>query len=453
LTHLFLPGKLTEEYFKGHHKRYAHPIQLFLVLGGVFLLVMLSVTSKAEKEFEKSLEKNQTERQMKRVFVHLDSLAQKMPAYQKDSTVKKTIDSLLEKQFATDEKTEATSALTTEYTAIKGDLFRQRLKLSYFQRHFSIDSTNTEGKVLAAISTHYQKEYAQFEKDSAVMVAQFGESLKVKTRQAADSLEALIADKEFIKRLKGTHEDAATWLKDLEDDMADKVQYDVDAAKNATSSLTDFIHGVQDGGNDARIKTRRETIGQVADKTKRLKQTDSVKIFLTNFRVMENDLTDLDAEEIAKKYKIESAWDKHLLKRKIELRETGASKLHVFFSKSLWILIFSLFPMAGFMHLMYWRQKRYFSEHLVWLLHFNSLLFILSPLLWLAEFFGNRYAAYALLIPFLLILFIAPFIALKRYYKQSWGKTIIKGLLFEFVYFVVGLIAFAIGIAVSFLFL
>jgi hypothetical protein len=35
--HLFVPGKLTVEFFKGRHKRYAHPVQLF------FLLTVLSL--------------------------------------------------------------------------------------------------------------------------------------------------------------------------------------------------------------------------------------------------------------------------------------------------------------------------------------------------------------------------------------------------------------------------
>ncbi len=450
LTHLFLPGKLTEEYFKGHHKRYAHPIQLFLVLGGVFLLVMLSVTGKAEKEFEKNLEDKKTARQMKRVFVHLDSLAQQMPAYQKDSAVKNNIDALLEKQFVMDEKE---NILVTEYIDIKDDLFWQRLKLSYFQQHFPIDSMQSDSKALAIVYTYYQKTYARFEKDSAMAVVQFGESFRLKPSQAADSLEALIADKDAIKKLKGTHEDAAEWLKDRQDKVVDRVKADVDEAKSGAISLTGFMRGVQEASDSSRMQKRNKIIGQVSSKTKRLRETDSVNIFFTNIQIAENDLTGLDAEEIAKKYKIDNTWHKHLLKRKIELREAGASKLHAFFSKSLWVLIFSLLPMAGFMYLMYRRRKHYFSEHLVWLLHFNSLLFILSPLLWLGDSVDNEILVHCLLWPFVLTVLIAPFIALKRYYKQSWVKTIIKGLLFEFVYLIVGSIAFVIGMAVSFLFL
>lgn len=40
LRYIFIPGKLTSEYFKGKHKRYAHPMRLFLVLG-VFCFALI----------------------------------------------------------------------------------------------------------------------------------------------------------------------------------------------------------------------------------------------------------------------------------------------------------------------------------------------------------------------------------------------------------------------------
>ena len=116
-------------------------------------------------------------------------------------------------------------------------------------------------------------------------------------------------------------------------------------------------------------------------------------------------------------------------------------------------MIVSLLPMSGFMYLMYWRQKRYLSEHLVWLLHLNSLTFVLSPFMWIAAVFQNEAVATGILIPFLLITTLAPFIALKRYYKQSWGKTLLKGVIFQIGYLFVGLIAFTVGGFISFLFL
>jgi hypothetical protein len=56
-------------------------------------------------------------------------------------------------------------------------------------------------------------------------------------------------------------------------------------------------------------------------------------------------------------------------------------------------------------------------------------------------------------VPFLVIAVAAPFLALRRYYKQSWGKTLMKGFVFQFGYVFIGIIAFTIGGFVSFLFL
>lgn len=453
LTHLFLPGKLTEEYFKGHHKRYAHPIQLFLVLGGVFLLVTLSITNKAERGFEKSIETKQNARKMRRIFIKMDSMAQKMPAYQTDSAVKKAIDSLLEKQFVTDEKLGKETDLSNEYTEIKAELLKQRLKITLFQQKNPIDSTNDEGKKLATLLTKYKQYYARLEADSALVIVNYGEFKKEKPEQAAERLEAFAVGKEMGRKFNSTQKDAEIRLKKLEEEVAEEVEKDTEDAKDKSNALDNFVRGVRESNDSSKTRERHKVIEAASDAGKRLRKADSMTVMFTDIHIAQNDIMDLELEDIIEKYKIEGAWHRHLTKRSVLLRQDGASKLHTFFSKFLWILIFSLLPMAGFMYLMYWRQKRYFSEHLVWLLHFNSLLFILSPLLWITDFFQNAAVTYATLLPFMGGVLIVPFFAIKRYYKQRWGKTIAKTVLFELAYFIIALIAFAIGAVVSFLFL
>lgn len=46
---LFIPGKLTNQYFKGRHKRYVHPLRLFFVLA-VLHFAVLSIASFSELE-------------------------------------------------------------------------------------------------------------------------------------------------------------------------------------------------------------------------------------------------------------------------------------------------------------------------------------------------------------------------------------------------------------------
>lgn len=47
--HLFIPGKVTEEYFKGRIKRYPHPVQFFFVVMFFFLLCMNHLYTKQNK--------------------------------------------------------------------------------------------------------------------------------------------------------------------------------------------------------------------------------------------------------------------------------------------------------------------------------------------------------------------------------------------------------------------
>ena len=57
LKYLFIPGKLTNEYFIGRRKRYAHPFRLFLFTGIIFFTIVSILTSKyAEKDLSKASE-------------------------------------------------------------------------------------------------------------------------------------------------------------------------------------------------------------------------------------------------------------------------------------------------------------------------------------------------------------------------------------------------------------
>ena len=48
ISHIFIPGKLTLEYFKGKHKRYFHPVRFFIVSA---LLLLASISHLLPKSF------------------------------------------------------------------------------------------------------------------------------------------------------------------------------------------------------------------------------------------------------------------------------------------------------------------------------------------------------------------------------------------------------------------
>jgi hypothetical protein len=95
LRHALIPGKLTVEFFKGHHKRYAHPIQLFLVLGALSLFISSKNMQDAENSLlrVKFIDKDNL---MKKDFIYqMDSNVQKLAIYKNNPDVKNALDSLL----------------------------------------------------------------------------------------------------------------------------------------------------------------------------------------------------------------------------------------------------------------------------------------------------------------------------------------------------------------------
>ena len=57
LRHLFVPGKLTQDFFKGFHVRYAHPVQLFFILGVLCFEAMECSSKKVEEDSKHFTEK------------------------------------------------------------------------------------------------------------------------------------------------------------------------------------------------------------------------------------------------------------------------------------------------------------------------------------------------------------------------------------------------------------
>jgi hypothetical protein len=447
LKHLFIPGKLTEEFFKGHHKRYAHPIQLYLVLGGLFLLIMSTISNKAEAKFQKEIDKKQTTRTIRRVLAKMDSTAQQMTAYKEDPSVKKAIDSLLVKQFTANNKSEETADIRKNYVENKESSFKEQLKIKCLRASVSPDAPKDENKI-AYIEKKYQTKYTLLQADSATLVHNYAELERLSIKEALSSLETNFSLQSVGRKMTGKDDYDGKWLKDAEKD-AEK------AVKNDLNQDGSFMGGYKNSKKEAKSDSFHENVQQYKDLKMRLKVPDSATIvfFSTPVKVAQNDLMDMESNEIIEKYKITGFWRTRFAKRTILFRQEGSAMMHTFIGKFLWIISLSLLPTAGFMYLLYWRQRRYFSEHVVWLLHLNCLTFILFPLLGLGVIYQANDIADWLAAPFLIAATIAPFIALKRYYKQSWGKTILKGFIFQIAYSIIGTIAFLIGGIVSFLFL
>jgi hypothetical protein len=74
LKDLFTPGKLTKEFFLGHHARYAHPVPMVLVLGGFFFLVAGLMTHKLEEKIQRSTRDQQKKYHKQEFLLEIDSI-------------------------------------------------------------------------------------------------------------------------------------------------------------------------------------------------------------------------------------------------------------------------------------------------------------------------------------------------------------------------------------------
>ncbi len=77
LRHLFIPGKLTQDFFKGMHVRYAHPVQLFFILGVLCFEMIECATRKQEEVAKQGLEYLQKRNQWALFKVKMDSVKMK----------------------------------------------------------------------------------------------------------------------------------------------------------------------------------------------------------------------------------------------------------------------------------------------------------------------------------------------------------------------------------------
>lgn len=460
LKHIFVPGKLTEEFFRGHHKRYAHPIQLFLVLGAAFLFFMSITTHELEEKLQDKLDSSTKKKEKKRLLAELDSTVQTLDSYNNNPSVRATIDSLLSKKFSDVDKVSSKN-LNQTYDELVEEIVKNRLVIAQLKaKKDSIDP-----KLKNSLDVRIEELITKlkgFEADSVNIVTESAKSKNTSNEEAEMRFKTYVAGKRFGNGLKvtvggeqvfGSKDSLVTQLNqeisdEIKEDVADEV---ADVLANLKPNegglkehIRDFKRGLREGKSDG-VKSKTKAYETAEKPMQRIKK-DSMGIM--GVTIAQKDLEDLTPDEIIEKYHVEGFWKQRTVMRVAKFQKTGGDMLHTFFSKFLWIIVLSLLPTAAFLWLLYRRRKRYFVEHVVWLLHVNCLMFILFPMTLI-----DRYVSFPGFLIYTLLCLILPFFAMKRYYKQGWRKTILKYSLFTVGYYFIGMFAFLIGGFVSLLFL
>lgn len=166
------------------------------------------------------------------------------------------------------------------------------------------------------------------------------------------------------------------------------------------------------------------------DEDLNLEPTDTVKKFVEQFGMN---------VYIRYKYPDANFLERYLIKKalRIKLSETPFSEVIRHNASK---LIFLLIPVAAFLfRLLYLKRRKLYFDHLIFSLHFHTALFLLFIFLLLLEIL---FTIPFYLVPLVVMVYL--FMAMKRVYKQSFGKTLLKLLLFLIMYVIVALPLFFI---------
>jgi len=126
-------------------------------------------------------------------------------------------------------------------------------------------------------------------------------------------------------------------------------------------------------------------------------------------------------------------------------------------------MMFIMLPIfAIFLKMFYVFSKRFYTEHLVFLLHNHSFVFMLLMIQISFDYFENKLIGVqhwsaqlaesilsftSLILSFWLIIYV--FIAMKRFYRQGWGLTILKATSLGFVYTMMLSFGFVLALAIG----
>ncbi len=206
------------------------------------------------------------------------------------------------------------------------------------------------------------------------------------------------------------------------------------AKKSVDSVLQAFEHryGLENKGLDTLLQ----------------EELDSSGFGFNGIKISSLDMVRYGPEEIIERYHITEWDDKLLLRQGIKSYKTPGALGHAYVGSLTWTILALITIMSGLLALLYWRQKRYYVEHFIFLLHFHTGVMLLL----LLAILGNRWGIWGKDILGWAIFLPAPamYIALLRYYGDGWFKTLVKWMLYRILYIFAFALSFILGLLVVF---
>lgn len=176
---------------------------------------------------------------------------------------------------------------------------------------------------------------------------------------------------------------------------------------------------------------------------------DTIPIGLVNkeYRFAITDLIEKTPEELLDQYGIMDWKERLMVKQGIKSIKDPKGLLHAYIGSLTWAILALIALMSLVLALLYRKQRRYYVEHFVFLLHQHSGALLLMTLVLLGNLWIDMTIVWALTFVWIGASLL---VAMKAFYGERWGKTSVKWLLYCLLYLINFGWLFFVGLLVVF---
>jgi len=181
-------------------------------------------------------------------------------------------------------------------------------------------------------------------------------------------------------------------------------------------------------------------------------KADTLDIGITGhtIRIPTLDIIRYEPDEVIRRAGVTNWLESIAIRQAIKAFKSPEALGHAYIGSFTWTVLAIITFMASILALFYWRQKRYYVEHFIFLLHFHTGALLLLTLGILLEQCGVK--GTDIFPNIALMIWIGILFGLWRYYGQGFGKTLVKWLTFSVVYIFSLALFFILGLLVVFAF-
>lgn len=224
---------------------------------------------------------------------------------------------------------------------------------------------------------------------------------------------------------------------------------------SAQAALDSLLQKMGERYSDTKYDSMSVAISLNNDPSKDTISTeDGITITTTNvdeIQVALEDIEKMPIDSLLDAYGVKGFWSRIIARQQIRLQQKGDNFGLFLVGNVLWMMLVMMPLFALALQLFYFRQKLFYLENLIFSFHVHSFLFLWFSLLLLFAKWMDAWIGTLNFIGFMVAAIYSLF-AMKRFYRQSWPKTIFKYLILGFVYFFLASFAMAGLAAFSFVF-